>query len=59
MGLFLVEKVSIETLLTSIIAESRTAPIINPLEQDSNRNDELQVDHLAVSCFDPYSRDLI
>jgi hypothetical protein len=59
LGLFLVEKVSIETLLTTIIAESRSALTINPLEQDSNRDEELQVDHLAISCFDPFSRELI
>jgi hypothetical protein len=60
MGLFLVEKVDVEVLMTSVIAESRTAlPIVSPLEQESNRHEDLQIDHLAVSCLDPYSRELI
>lgn len=58
LGVFLVEKVTPEALLTSIIAQSRPDPTINPLEQESNRG-EVQIDRIALSCFDPYSRDLI
>jgi hypothetical protein len=54
-----VEKVPLESLLTEIIAESRSEPTVSPLEQESNRQEEVQIDQLAISCFDPYSKALI